>query len=443
MKKSVFVLFTFLFFALFICACSKSAKSEKSAEIVSVFAIESIKSDIKWDDIMYSAIVSGVKVKSKVSGTLSEITYNEGEFIEKGAKMFVVDKQAFKAAYDRANTVLDKERKNYEKSKIKFDKAKAKYEKKSMKKKDYDIALQEHKKVEREFNEAQSILKDSEIQLKNTIVTAPVAGIAGVPIYKAGTEISPVEGTDTLTYISNMHPLKVTMFIPEDVVNNFFSGFLQGVNMNAAIDRHIIYVEAILADGSSYPEHGKIVKFDNKPGGRKGMVTVEIEFPNPDKKKIMIPGQQVKIKILKAAYKDAVVVAKSCIFRTGQETFVFIVNDDYTVSAAPVKHETFEDFVFVTSGLRGGETVVSYASGSIENGQTVKVNKNDFSLPGHYITEVVALAPIKKDGKKASAVKKGAQKSKTGSAKPKPKTSAGKKKTVSKNTAPANKKQLK
>jgi hypothetical protein len=177
--------------------------------------------------------------------------------------------------------------------------------------------------------------------------------------------------------------------------------------------------------------------FGAKSAESNGMAEAEAEFPNPDKKKIMIPGQKINIKISKAAYKDAVVILKSCIFRSGSRAFVFVVNDDSTVTAVPVNYKTANEFAFITSGLKGGETVVSYASGNIEDGISVDVSIREFVFPEKYTVKIVPLA-VAEAKKPEAAIKESALKTKSAAA-AKAKSSSGEKKAPSKNTGSAGK----
>ncbi|MCL2143914.1 MAG: efflux RND transporter periplasmic adaptor subunit [Endomicrobia bacterium] len=414
MKKFDLILTVTLSCGLLFSACFKSEDKNKKS-IADAVVIDSIKSDVKWD-IVYPAKVTGVQVKAKVSGTLNEILYKEGEHIEKGAPMFVVDKHAYKAAYDRASVVLNKAKQEYGKSKANFTKSKSLYEKKSMKKNDFDAVSAAYKKAETEYKEAQAAMKDAETQLKNTKVTAPISGIAGSSIYPKGTSISAEEGTEILTYISEKGPLKVTFYIPSVEIDNFREGFLRGkIKFDSKIGKGSIPVEALLDNNAVYPETGGIVLFSDKERSERGFVKVEAEFPNPENKKNIIPGEDIKVRIKRAYYTDAVVILKTCLFRTGSETFVFAVRPDNTAETVPVTYATEGDFAFITSGLQGGETVVSYVSGGIESGKPVNPRKIDFLVPERYVAKIVpepeeepvtsaaAPAKTKKEVKKTAA----------------------------------------
>lgn len=374
-NKLIYILSVFCV-ALF-AACAKSAKEDKTKEIIpEVFAIESVKADINWD-IMYPATVTGVEVRSKVSGNLKEIMYEEGSFVKKGSSMFTVDRPANKAAYDRASFVIGKAKQDYEKSAAQFNKFRDLYRKGSMKKKDYDIAAQEHKKIEKEYSDARQAMKDAEEVIKNTKITAPVSGIAGMSLYKIDDEISRKEGTEVLTYIFDSEPLKATFLLPREQADNFMSGYwADKIKDDGKVVKGAIPVEPVFADENSSQVKGSIVSIQISSDTDR-FVAIDAEFKTSKESKSMIPGQQIKMKMPEAYFQGAVIILKVCIFRD----FVFVVQPDGTLKEVPVTYEPHGEYAFVTSGLEGGENVVSFSSGSVEAGKKVSVKQRYFSVP--------------------------------------------------------------
>ena len=388
----------FLFFA-----CGK--KEEKPAPYIppAVTVVESIKSDVPWN-VTYNAPVAGTNIKPKVEGILKEKLYKDGSSVEKGAVLFVMDEQPLKEGLVQAKAFEEKEKANLEKVKIKFNKISAQREKGSGSQKEYANTLAIYNKAENDYKTAKQQLHDAETRLGNVQVKAPMAGVVGLPLQSTGTVISILDGTGTLAVISKINPLKVVFSMPKNEITNFNEWFLKGkikFNKKAAKDAAYIYAEALLEDGTVYPKQGKIVLFDDKNSEKTGIVTVTAEFANPDKIKTMLPGQQVKIRLLNTAYKEAVIIPLSCVLNSS----VYVLKEDNTAEAVKVSYEIDQDCALITSGLAGGEQVVSGGASEVVAGKLLKPEKKEFMLPERYTVKIVVPEEKPKSKVKAAAKK--------------------------------------
>ncbi|MBU0959931.1 MAG: biotin/lipoyl-binding protein, partial [Proteobacteria bacterium] len=50
-----------------------------------------------------------IEVRARVSGTLEEVLFNDGDFVTKGQKLFVIEKTSYQASLDQAQAVLEQD----------------------------------------------------------------------------------------------------------------------------------------------------------------------------------------------------------------------------------------------------------------------------------------------------------------------------------------------
>jgi membrane fusion protein (multidrug efflux system) len=130
-------------------------------------------------------------------------------------------------------------------------------------------------------------------------------------------------------------------------------------------------VEVIMPDGSVYPQVGRIIFVDSGEDSQTSSVSIKAEIPNNRNQKLLLPGQFVRVKLIGAEYKDALVIPQSALISTNIGEIVYVVKDDKVVEVRPVKAELVGDKVVVNSGLKEGEVVVSEGIIKARPGQPV------------------------------------------------------------------------
>jgi len=95
-------------------------------------------------------------------------------------------------------------------------------------------------------------------------------------------------------------------------------------------------------------------------------------FPNENK--ALFPNQFVNIRLLLDTHNDVVTMSSAGVQRGVPGTFVYLVNDDSTVSVRPVKlGVTDGDRVEVLSGLQPGDRIVVDGADKLRDGAKVIV----------------------------------------------------------------------
>ena len=153
-------------------------------------------------------------------------------------------------------------------------------------------------------------------------------------------------------------PLHANFSVSSSVWSKMGKGFREGqIKLCNPKD---FEVEVLLADGTKYPQKGKIIFIDSSEDNLTSSVSIKAEIPADKDQKILIPGQFVRVKILGAKYKDAVVVPASSLISSPTGHVVYCVNQETkVVSVRPVKAEIVENEAIIHDGLKEGEYVVS------------------------------------------------------------------------------------
>ncbi|MCL1971969.1 MAG: efflux RND transporter periplasmic adaptor subunit [Endomicrobia bacterium] len=375
----------FFSLSLLFSACGKGI--EKIPEVPKVVGVQSIKSDILWD-IEYPAQAAGsleVEVRAQVGGILKEKMFKEGEFVEAGKQLFLIDPEPYQAAYDKAKAGLAKANAALTKAQADYSRMKSLFAQDAVSRKDYDDANAAYESAKAEVEAAKANLKDAEINLKYTKVVAPISGITGASLQDIGSLISAAGDKGLLTTIVQINPLQAVFSIPGSNADSAKKGLVSGkLETQKPIGQQAITVKAIIDDDIVYPFDGKLIFLDNKQDANTGSIAVKAEFPNPESKRLMMPGRFIRVKLEGVTYKNAVIVPLTAVLETAAGPAVYVIGGDNIAKSVPVTYTIAGNLAIITSGLEGGETVVSEGVIKVVPGKPVEVQKEEFELPEKY-----------------------------------------------------------
>ncbi|MBR5151520.1 MAG: efflux RND transporter periplasmic adaptor subunit [Elusimicrobiaceae bacterium] len=394
MKRAVWV---FCVTVLLVAACKKHEAAAPAAAVVS--AVKVIQQDLPWN-IEYPAQVSGsleIQIRAQVGGILQSRLYNEGEYVTEGTQLFQIDDAEYKVALEKAKGSLAQAQAEEKRTYRTFSRMKTLRASNAVSQQDYDNALSAYETAQANVKVAQAAVEGAQINLGYTKVTAPISGIVGQAVPSVGSLISPAGESGYLTNMVQINPLYVKFSMPGSQFNQLSQGFLSGQiafgnmkpgNKEAAqeyrdkdVNDVAIYVEAILPNGEVYPQRGKIIFFDSSENAQTSSIAMKAEFANPQNSRLLMPGQFVRVHLVGATFKNAILIPSSAVLHTAKELMVYVVDANNAVEARSIEADLQDDMYVVTKGLKAGDVVISEGLSRVRPGQTVQVQLQDFEVP--------------------------------------------------------------
>jgi len=206
---------------------------------------------------------------------------------------------------------------------------------------------------------AQADVKAAEINLDLTRINSPIDGIAGIALAQVGNLLSPTSGA--LTTVSTVDPIKVYFSISEQeyLTSSERRNALQGLEL-----------ELVLADGSTYPEHGRFFVADRQVDEKTGTIRLAGIFPNS--RNILRPGQYGQVRAVMSIKENALLVPQRAVTEMQGIYQVAVVGDDNKINIRNVKvGEVIEQKWVIEDGLKPGEKVVAGGVQKVAPGATV------------------------------------------------------------------------
>jgi RND family efflux transporter MFP subunit len=305
-------------------------------------------------------------ISARVSGHLISQDYKEGTAVKKGALLFQIDPRPFEDALAQAKATLAKD----EAARIKAEADEKReldlFNRKVISQQERDAALQTAESSKGLSEADRAAVKDAELNLEYTKVTAPIDGIAGFVTAQVGDLVGP--STGPLTTISQVDPIKAIGTGSEQAYTEFATRYSDPEKQEQYLKS--VEFELVLANGSIYPQKGKFYALDRNVNVQTGSIRFEATFPNPGN--ILRPGQFARIRATTETRKGALLVPQEAVTELQGNYQVAVIGSDNKASIRPVKvGDRFGAMWEIKEGVEPGEKVVVQGIQKVREGAPV------------------------------------------------------------------------
>ena len=203
------------------------------------------------------------------------------------------------------------------------------------------------------------LLATANLNLQYGTIQAPIAGLVGDTLVPVGGLVTP-NAAQPLTTIVPLDPIWVRFKISE-------SQYL-------AYKRRLhdqMPLELLLADETTFPQHGRIENTQNQVDPRTGTLELQASFPNPQH--TLLPGQFGRVRFQTEDRKNAILVPQRAVQQIQSMQTVYVVGPDNKAQARPITtgDRSGESWI-VTKGLQPGDRVVVEGQLRVRPGMLVR-----------------------------------------------------------------------
>src|SRR6267378_7642209 len=367
MMHRPFALSALLICGLLIDSCSKKpAQAPVSAPEVLVTTVQPRDVPRVLERVATLDGFINANINAQVQGYIVSRDYQEGSVVKKGDLLFTIDPRPFEAALAQAKGTLAKDKANQVKADADEKRALDLFKKKVISDQERDTALAAAQAGRANIEADEAAVKQAEINLGYTKITAPIDGVVGFANNQVGDLVGPITGP--LTTMSQIDPIKAVVTAGEGPWTDFVSRHPDATERQAYIKS--LDFELILGNGQAYPQKGKFYALDRNLDTKTGSIRYYVTFPNPGN--ILRPGQFGKVRFVADMKKGAMVVPQEAVTELQGSYQVAVVDENNKVSIRPVKMgERVGSMWEVTEGLKSGDKVVVQGWQKVREGSTV------------------------------------------------------------------------
>ena len=309
---------------------------------------------IDWSS--YSGYLSSpqtANVAARVSGLIVEAPFHEGSILHEGDKLFVIDPRPFQADLDMKNAAVALAQTQADQTEIHFQRYVKLRGTEAISQDDYDAAQAAAKGAQAALTAAQAALEISQLNLKWTLVTAPISGRISRINVTVGNLVNGGSGQVTmLTTIVSIDPLYCYVTVPEGE----YLKFNTLLKLEQEQGQSHAQVPCFLDIAGHKPIPGHLDFIDNSVDASTGTIQLRGVFDNPG---WLVPGLYTSMRIPQDQAHPAFLIPDTAMVVEQNQRSLLVVGPDNVVHIKKVEFgPTYGHLQSVLSGLTADDRVV-------------------------------------------------------------------------------------
>ncbi|KTT71409.1 efflux RND transporter periplasmic adaptor subunit [Sphingomonas endophytica] len=306
------------------------------------------------------------QVRPQITGVIQKRFFTEGSLVKRGQPLYQIDPSLYRAAANQARANVANAQATFTAAKIRADRYKPLADMEAISAQDYTDAVAQQRQAAAQIGVNSAQLDTARVNLRFTTVPAPITGRIGRSLFTVGALVSATQA-DPLATIQQLDPIFVD--IQQSSAN--LLGLRRALASGGAAPARAV-VTLKLEDGSDYGIKGSVEFAEVVVDPSTGTVTLRARFPNPQG--LLLPGMFVRAQFAQSILKNAFLVPQTAISRDakGNATLFVVGADNKAKQLTVTADRTQGEYWVVTSGLKGGEKIITQGLANLRPGATIK-----------------------------------------------------------------------
>lgn len=285
-----------------------------------------------------------VQVRPQVSGMLSKAHFTQGQYVEKGTLLFSIDPLPYEIRLEEALITLEQNALSEKILKNKLERYALLHKKELISEQEREELETEHAQAAMNLRAAHARMRAAQIDLDNCSVLAPISGYADLIAVNPGNIVSALQITP-LTTLSDVDSVFVEFPLTEKEFQQMQPKLTNGIALE------------IFSLSSPIQAIGYFSGYTPSYDIQSGLLWLRAVIPN--KPRLFLPGQGVKVRIASSTLPSAKVIPQSAVKINQQGPYVYLIQEDNCVTIRQVTlAEEIEDKIIVTEGLQAADQIV-------------------------------------------------------------------------------------
>lgn len=287
-----------------------------------------------------------VELRPRVSGYIQEAAFEEGELVEQGALLFLIDQRPYQARVGAAQADLAQARSQLAQAGSEAERARVLLGRQAISQEVHDQRQSTLNNARAMVDAAQAALESAELDLEYTRITAPVSGRVGRAMV-------------TLGNLANADQSLLTTLVSIDPVHVYFEADEQA----AFASQTLLTSDApnsltIELGGDPQRQYKGTLDFiDNRLNPNTGTLQFRAVLANPDGR--IRPGEFARVDMPVARLEQAVLVDRKAVLTNQDRRYVYVVDENNLAERRQVTTgRQVAERTVITEGLNAGDRVI-------------------------------------------------------------------------------------
>jgi multidrug efflux system membrane fusion protein len=331
--------------AVAVAACGKKAPERTPTVPVSIAPVVRIDAPAVVAANGVVEPVQTVAVEAQVGGTLTEVSFQEGDDVAEGQVLFRIDPRPFEAALRQAEAALARDRAQAQNAQRDAERYKALVAKDYVTQSQAEQAQTQAAALLATLQADSAAVENARVNLGYTTIRAPISGRTGSLLVRRGNLVKPNGGP--LVVINELQPILVRF----PVTGRDFLALRRRAAMGT------VPVRVTATDSTVVPEQGSLSFIDNAVDSLTGTVTAKARFTNASR--ALWPGEYVRVAVQLDVRSGATAVPTTAVLNGQEGTYVYVVDSEKNAHVRTVSvGQPVGDLTVIEHGVQPGEQVV-------------------------------------------------------------------------------------
>lgn len=349
--------------------CGDGRRAAAVSEPDEVYVAAPISRPVEiWDDFTARIeAVKSVEIRARVDGYLENVNFSEGQLVEEGDLLFVIDRRPYLAKAAAARAGVEEIEARLALARNNLERAKNMYDANAISKEILETRNAELLAQNAALSSARARLAEAELDLEFTQVRAPVSGRVSETRLDEGNLVS--ADSTLLATIEKSDVVQAYFEASErDLVRYAELGIFGAIDQKKLVGPE---VELRLSSGSKKVFKGMATYFDNRIGDSTSSLTMRADIENPGD--VLKPGMFAKLRLKVEGARGALLVREDAIGTDLVGRFVYVVGGDGKVAYRAVEVGRMEGpYRIVKGGISKDDKIIVKGLHNAYPGRAVK-----------------------------------------------------------------------
>ena len=298
--------------------------------------------------------VDYAEIRPQVSGTISEIKFQDGQDVEAGDVLLVIDPSPYEAAVAQAQAELAAAENEAAHAQRELKRSKGLIEKKAISQSLYDSRENAARVAQASLQAALARLVQAQINLDYAHVKAPISGRVSRAEITEGNLVEAGSSAPLLTSIVSRDGIYADFEVDEST----YLTHIRNQVRDAAAEKSVPVklVVGAEAGGEGMIVDGFIRSFDNRIDPASGTIRARAYFDNADG--ALLPGMFARVRLGSAQENNVIMMPERAIGTNQDKKFVYVVENGAAAYREVKIGDSLKGRRVIESGLQQGDQVI-------------------------------------------------------------------------------------